>query len=409
MEARIARVVAVAAALLAMGASYRTPNFLVTAPTQEFAKQVGDAAEAYRRDLAQLWLQKELPRWAEPCPIFLQVGPTLGAGGATSFVFDHGEVFGWHMTIQGTPERILDSVLPHEVTHTIFASHFRRPLPRWADEGACTTVEHETERRKQQQMLVQFLQTGRGIAFGRMFAMREYPQDVMPLYSQGYSLCRFLIQQGGRQKFINFIGEGMRSEQWTPTTQQFYGFANLGQLQTTWLDWVAKGSPKFDLPEQRPGQPEVLVASTGGDRKRPEPNLIYRGQSEDKPSARPQPKVALNNLASLPGPADLTERTAANEGWHAKENQQLASRGVAAAPSRTAAVPASDKNRKVLLEWSRDSQPPASQSAAELADEPDPTPPVPAAPASQRSYPRDAQARQAAVYDAAHRGGTILR
>ena len=55
------------------------------------------------------------------------------------------EVFGWDMKIQGSEERVLDSVLPHEVTHTIFASHFRQPLPRWADEGACTTVEHVSE------------------------------------------------------------------------------------------------------------------------------------------------------------------------------------------------------------------------------------------------------------------------
>ena len=89
--------------------------------------------------------------------------------------------------------RILDSVLPHEVTHTIFATHFRRPLPRWADEGACTTVEHHSERQKQQMFLIDFLHTGRGIAFNQMFAMKEYPQDVMPLYSQGYSLARYLV------------------------------------------------------------------------------------------------------------------------------------------------------------------------------------------------------------------------
>ena len=40
-----------------------------------------------------------------------------------------------------TARRILDSVLPHEITHTIFATHFGQPLPRWADEGACTTVD----------------------------------------------------------------------------------------------------------------------------------------------------------------------------------------------------------------------------------------------------------------------------
>ena len=69
------------------------------------------------------------------------------------------------MNVQGSLERILDSVLPHEITHTIFATHFGRPLPRWADEGACTTVEHSTERRKQEQLLIQFLTSNRGIAF----------------------------------------------------------------------------------------------------------------------------------------------------------------------------------------------------------------------------------------------------
>ena len=72
----------------------------------------------------------------------VQAAPHLGAGGATTFQFQDGEVFGWRMSIQGSRERMLDSVLPHEITHMIFASHFRQPLPRWADEGGATSVEH---------------------------------------------------------------------------------------------------------------------------------------------------------------------------------------------------------------------------------------------------------------------------
>lgn len=144
-------VVPLVAAMTASGgsveaASYRTPNFVIEAPTPELARRIGDAAEQYRHDLAIEWTGRPLPRWASPCPITAEVADSLGAGGATSFVFDRGEVFGWQMTIQGSEQRILDSVLPHEVTHTIFASHFRQPLPRWADEGACTTVEHPSER-----------------------------------------------------------------------------------------------------------------------------------------------------------------------------------------------------------------------------------------------------------------------
>ena len=224
-------------------AGYRTANFVVEAPSQQLAQKIGDAAEQYRHDLAIEWIGQSLPRWSQPCPITAEVAPTLGAGGATSFVFDRGEVFNWTMTIQGSEERILDSVLPHEVTHTIFASHFRQPLPRWADEGACTTVEHPVERARQHRLLIEFLRTGRGISFPEMFAMKEYPADVLPLYSQGYSLARYLIERGGRKRYIQFVGDGLASSDWPQSLSQYYGIHDIGKLQTVWLEWVKRGCP----------------------------------------------------------------------------------------------------------------------------------------------------------------------
>jgi len=228
----------------ATAAGYRTANFLVDAPTETLARRIGDAAEQYRHTLAVEWLGSPLPRWSRPCPIQAQVASHLGAGGATSFVFDKGEVFNWTMTIQGSEERILDSVLPHEITHTIFASHFRRPLPRWADEGACTTVEHPVERARQHRLLIEFLTTGRGIAFPEMFAMREYPADVLPLYSQGYSLARYLIERGGRHTYVAFVGDGLASDDWSGALTRHYGVrGGVAQLQHVWLDWVRQGCP----------------------------------------------------------------------------------------------------------------------------------------------------------------------
>ena len=224
-------------------AGYRTANFVVEAPSPQLAQKIGDAAEQYRHDLAIEWIGQPLPRWSQPCPITAEVAPTLGAGGATSFVFDRGEVFNWTMTIQGSEERILDSVLPHEVTHTIFASHFRQPLPRWADEGACTTVEHPVERARQHRLLIEFLRTGRGISFPEMFAMKEYPADVLPLYSQGYSLARYLIERGGRKRYIQFVGDGLASSDWPESLSQYYGIHDIGKLQTVWLEWVKRGCP----------------------------------------------------------------------------------------------------------------------------------------------------------------------
>ena len=294
MDARFSRTLLVAALLLvSMGARYETPNFIIETKDPQQARLYGDTAEQLRRDLAVTWLGEEMPRWGDRCPITVNVGRRLGAGGATTFIFDHGEVFGWRMSIQGSHERILDSVLPHEITHMILASHFRKPLPRWADEGAATSVEHISERTRHRKMLIEFLHTQRGIPFNAMFAMKEYPTDIMPLYAQGFSLSEYLIQLGGRQKFLAFLDDGLADERWSDALRHHYGQANLGTLQNTWLNWVAQGFPKMQaptvpLPDRAPAT--VLVSAP---KRRPEPNLIYRGEtSATKPAAPPSPQTA---------------------------------------------------------------------------------------------------------------------
>lgn len=295
MEARFYRAAVVAASFLSLGASYRTQNFIVTAPTSEIAQRVATSAEEYRRNLAIEWLGSELPPWNDICPISVQVGPQMGAGGMTSFSFIGGRPTGWTMSIQGSAERVLDSVLPHEITHTIFATHFGGPLPRWADEGACTTVEHISERDKQHRLLYEFLTTGRGIAFNRMFAMKEYPPDVLPLYSQGYSLARYLIAQGGKRKFVQYVGDGMEWNNWTKATKEHYGFSSLSELQVTWVGWVQKGSPALGSPaESPPIQLATATDATAGARNAVEPDAgIARAVSSDERD-RSAPSSARN-------------------------------------------------------------------------------------------------------------------
>jgi hypothetical protein len=306
MEARIYRAVLLTALLLvSMGARVRSPNFIVQTENQQFAEQMARTAEKFRRDLAIEWLGKTMPDWSQPCVMTVQVGANLGAGGATTFVFDRGEVFGWRMTIQGPTDRLLDSVLPHEVTHMIFASRFRRPLPRWADEGGASSVEAASEKAKHRQMLQQFLRSNRGIAFNKMYAMTEYPPDVMPLYAQGFSLAEYLIYQGGRQKFVKYLGEGLQSNNWAAATQRNYGIADLGSLQKSWLSWVALGSPALQPATPQPATPGrsgALVAN--GKLPRPEPNLLYHtGRQENgqpAPAEKPQAQTPVASTEAGP-------------------------------------------------------------------------------------------------------------
>jgi len=219
-------------------------HFRVMSQDLEFAKHVARMADVYRKHYAIHWLGHELPPWSEKVPLVVNASPQLPASGETKYTLMGGTIRSIQMVVSGTQERILDSVLPHEMTHTILATHFAvsgKPVPRWADEGACTTVEDSSERRKHDVMLVKFLTENRGIPFRQLFAMREYPPDLMPLYAQGYSLCAFLIAQSGPRKFVEFLDYGMINEDWVGAIRFVYGYPRLGNLQQAWNAWVYDG------------------------------------------------------------------------------------------------------------------------------------------------------------------------
>ncbi|NQV28122.1 MAG: hypothetical protein HQ518_27535 [Rhodopirellula sp.] len=295
---------------LAMGsadAQFASPNFVVHAPTVEIARQVADAAEEARRELAMQWYGHEINNWGEPCEISVQVGKNLGAGGATRFKFDRGEVYGWKMEVQGSLERILDSVIPHEVNHTILACYFRRKVPRWADEGAATVVEHISEKGRSFDLAEKLVSQGRRIPLRVLLNMTQYPGDsnqVLAMYAQGYSLTEFLIQAKGRQHFLNFLNDA-HYRGWDRAIATFYGSQGVEKLEQKWSSWVLAGSPRLDLPD---GQ---LLAATGSatsvaasDRD----GSVVRSQgpdaATDQPSMSPEAElnsqpVAKNSAAAL--------------------------------------------------------------------------------------------------------------
>ncbi|MEZ6125410.1 MAG: hypothetical protein R3C49_19865 [Planctomycetaceae bacterium] len=291
---------------ISTGATFRTDNFTVTAPTQEVAQQVAVAAEAYRRELAIFWLERPLPNWSRPCSI--KVRPdVMGAGGETRFQFVGNEVLNWNMYVQGSLERILDSVLPHEVNHTIFACHFRRPLPRWADEGAATLFEHRSEQAKQLGLLNQVLNNPREfISLRDLLTMKEYPKGYRPmliLYAEGYALADFLVQQGGRKKYLKFMADGERMG-WTEAIRANYSHGGVDALQANWKGWVLAGMPKLKLPKD-----EALVET-----ERPASKPLVQGLSVARPEILEEYLTVPVVRSQSPEPAEMPVRTAAVQG-----------------------------------------------------------------------------------------------
>ncbi len=253
MTVRPLSIAVVAGALLSLGAGYRTQNFVVEAPTAQIAQSIGQWAEHYRKQKALEWLGQEMPPWPQPCPLRVTVSMN-GSGGATSFAFDRGRILSQEMQIEGTVDRLVASVLPHEVTHTVLAHYYRQPVPRWADEGGSVLSEDDIERGRHDRLVREILNTpGRAIPLRRLFAMTQYPRDVMVLYAEGYSVTSFLVGKSNRSHFMAFVARGMQGD-WDGAVRQFYGYQSVEGLEQDWLN---------HLRNTRPGasQPETILAS----------------------------------------------------------------------------------------------------------------------------------------------------
>jgi hypothetical protein len=229
-------------AAISRGADFRTESFLITASTPELARELGEQAERVRREVAREWLGHPLPPWQEPCSISAAVEPRLESHGQTSYVFNRGQAASWQIFVQGSRRAVLESVLPHEMTHAVFAAHFGRPLPCWADEGASISMELGADRQELETLFPRRLQQGRVLSLTELFATRNYPRDPLPLYAESLSVVRFLLTRGGKQEFVSYLGDGIRSRDWAATTRTHYGYATLEDLEQAWLTWVRLGS-----------------------------------------------------------------------------------------------------------------------------------------------------------------------
>ena len=266
----------VAAPTLA-GGRYQTENFSVDAPTPQLAKAFGEAAEKFRREKALQWLGQEMPRWRDRCPLSITVRPD-SSGGDTEFTFGEDDnrrpvVLSQKMRVFGDVPRMLHSVLPHEVTHTVFAYHFGRPVPRWADEGGSVLSENDEERAEHDLKCRRYLSAGQAYRFTELFTMRDYPSDVHTLYAQGYSISQFLVDRGDRQKMLEFVAVGMQrgNRNWEAAAK-VYGFDSVDDMQAEWLTTLKKTAPQRLAARNAAGAPRAQLTASSAPVTRTSPS-----------------------------------------------------------------------------------------------------------------------------------------
>jgi hypothetical protein len=332
---RLLGVALLAAVVASMGAQYRTTNFVVYAPNNEVAQQVGQWAEYYRKAKAIEWLGQEMPTWQKPCPLHVNVSME-GPSGATSFVFHpQGGVLDMKMEIQGPLDRLLASVLPHEITHTVYAHYFRRAVPRWADEGGSVLSEDDTERDRHDKIVRGILNRSQQFRLRQLFTMVDYPKSgdkVMCLYAEGFSVSHYLVYIGDRPTFLRFIGIGMQ-DGWDKAAQTCYGLRSVEDLEEAWLKFLrdTKGQSITQLAQNKEkGQPigsptkgttATMVRLTVPPADPLQPVPVYRGsmpgsdypvQTFGEAPATPQPRPGY-----LPDYAPANQQPQPSASWQA--------------------------------------------------------------------------------------------
>ena len=236
------------------GANWKTANFDVDAHFErgfvrpedkdryekEDLKLAEDTAALLEKNLeyyAKYWAGDTEVALSPRCPVEVVSALGMGNGGKTSFVFDRGNVGNWKMKIQGAS---LEQVIVHEVNHIVFACIFRRPLPRWIDEGAAMHVEGPIECTTELERVGAFAKKGVFYRFSDVFQAAEYPEgdneSDLVFYSQSYLMANYLFTHGDEKKYVEFIREGCKHDEWDAALKKFYGLSAIDLQLWCWTE-----------------------------------------------------------------------------------------------------------------------------------------------------------------------------
>ncbi len=126
--------------------------------------------------------------------------------------------------------------------HTVLADHFspaRSPVKRTkADRSSRTTTSGTSATFPP----ARTAKPGPRGSTKHLFAMKEYPRDMIVTYAEGYSVVQFLVDQGGRKKFLEFVASGMKSNSrnWDEACRSIYGYQSVDALEDTWIQSLYK-------------------------------------------------------------------------------------------------------------------------------------------------------------------------
>ena len=225
--------------------TYVSANFQVFHDDLELARKVVARAEAARREAARRWTGREpMASWSPRCDVYLYPSAAIFAAetrqppespGFSTAGLSGGKVTARMVKLRVDYAKMLDAVLPHEVTHIVLADLFPdRQVPRWADEGMSVLSEPEAEQALRAADLAGPLRTG--VLFTPDVLMTtDYPSGAhwSLFYAQSVSMTRFLVDRGTPPQFVQFVKMSQKAGA-DAALRKVYKIDGVADLESKW-------------------------------------------------------------------------------------------------------------------------------------------------------------------------------
>lgn len=246
--------------------TFDTANFRIYHQDAALARRVAARAELARREAIVRWTG-EAPRvaWSPRCDLFLypdaarfsaETGQPPESPGFSTPGLRAGRVVDRKVRLRADFPKVVEAVVPHEVTHIVLADLFPiKQIPRWADEGMAVLSEPEAERLLRMRDLATPLE--RNALFGLDVLMSsDYPGgNHWPLYyAQSISLTKYLVGLGTPPQFVAFVRESQRSG-WDAALKKSYGIASVAELDRKWRDHARTTAAAETASAEKAGEP----------------------------------------------------------------------------------------------------------------------------------------------------------
>ncbi len=232
--------------------TFESEHFTAYGASKEQAESVATNAEVWLKHLNNEWFENKPINWPVKAEIVANVDEKLGAGGETNFnISKSGILLGIESKVQGSPERLSDSVIPHEILHILAATNFSNQLIRWADEGIATSIECSAEKLRLKDIIssdIKRIEQGLGSSletFDKILVRITYPEDqkaLLEFYAKSTSLTEFLIEREGKEHFMNFLKEAnpekTNLQHWNRLLNKYYKLDGSFELEVTWRMWA---------------------------------------------------------------------------------------------------------------------------------------------------------------------------